>query len=37
MAQVALSRLANMTDAELADLHGYLQSIPAVAPAARPD
>lgn len=37
MAQVALSRLANMTDAELADLHGYLQSIPAVAPAAQPD
>jgi mono/diheme cytochrome c family protein len=37
MAQVALSRLANMTDGELADLHGYLRSIPAVAPAAQPD
>lgn len=37
MAQVALSRLANMTDSELAELHGYLRSIPAVAPPARPD
>jgi mono/diheme cytochrome c family protein len=37
MAQVALSRLANMTDDELADLHAYLRSIPAVAPAAQPN
>lgn len=35
MAQVALGRLANMTDAELSDLHGYLRSLPAVAPAAQ--
>jgi cytochrome c553 len=34
MADVARGRLAHMTDSELADLHGYLASLPATAPAA---